>query len=150
MAILDPIQISAALSDVVTIHGSLSEDFVAHELVDSEGNQIVDSNDNILIALTVPPSVHGILSDVAALESELAIIDTIRGTMAAQETVRGDISIPSSVGGDPYEGSYSVTPSTETQVLNTQYKTMSQNVTINPIPSNYGLITWNGSTITVS
>ena len=150
MAILDPIQISAALADVVSIHGTLSEDFVAHELVDSEGNQIVDSNDNILIALTVPPNVNGTLSVVESLESEMAIIDTIRGTMSSQETVRGDITIPSSVGGDPYEGNYSVTPSAEVQVLNTQYKTMSQNVTINPIPSNYGLITWNGSTITVS
>ena len=54
------------------------------------------------------------------------------------------------VGCDPYTGAYEVTPSEETQVLETKYLRMTDNVTINPIPSNYGLITWNGSIITVS
>ena len=49
-----------------------------------------------------------------------------------------------------YQGSYEVTPSAETQVLHTTGKNMSQNVVINPIPSNYGLISWNGSVLTVS
>lgn len=51
---------------------------------------------------------------------------------------------------DPYTGDYVVTPSQETQTLETENKRMTGNVTINPIPSNYGLITWNGSIITVS
>ena len=49
-----------------------------------------------------------------------------------------------------YEGDYEVTPSAEEQVLLTKHLRMTDNVTIKPIPSNYGLITWNGSTITVS
>lgn len=49
-----------------------------------------------------------------------------------------------------YEGDYTVTPSAEEQVLNTRNLRMTDNITINPIPNNYGLITWNGSTITVS
>lgn len=51
---------------------------------------------------------------------------------------------------DPYTGAYEVTPSQETQTLETKNKRMTGNVTINPIPNNYGLITWNGSIITVS
>ena len=51
---------------------------------------------------------------------------------------------------DPYTGAYEITPSQETQTLETYNKRMTGNVTINPIPSNYGLITWNGSFITVS
>lgn len=51
---------------------------------------------------------------------------------------------------DPYTGDYVVTPSEETQVLETNDLRMTGNVTINPIPNNYGLITWNGSIITVS
>lgn len=51
---------------------------------------------------------------------------------------------------DPYTGAYEVTPSGETQVLETNNLRMTGNVTINPIPSNYGLITWNGAFITVS
>ena len=55
-----------------------------------------------------------------------------------------------SVSGGDYSGPYEVTPSTSRQVLATTNKTLSQNVVIKPIPSNYGLITWNGSTLTVS
>lgn len=51
---------------------------------------------------------------------------------------------------DPYTGEYEVTPSEETQILQTMNKNMTQNVTINPIPSDYGRITWNGSVLTVS
>jgi len=51
---------------------------------------------------------------------------------------------------DPYPGPYEVTPTQQQQVLATENKGMTQNIVINPIPSNYGLITWNGSTLTVS
>lgn len=54
------------------------------------------------------------------------------------------------VEGEPYTGSYTITPSNQTQTLQTVNLLMTSNVTINPIPSNYGLITWNGSTLTVS
>lgn len=54
------------------------------------------------------------------------------------------------VGADPYEGEYEITPTTETQTLLTKNFRMIDNLIINPVPSNYGLITWNGSTITVS
>lgn len=49
-----------------------------------------------------------------------------------------------------YTGSYDVTPTQNTQTLKTEGLMMSRDVIINPIPSNYGLITWNGSTLTVS
>ena len=51
---------------------------------------------------------------------------------------------------DPYTGSYEVTPSAETQTLSTDGLMMAGNVVVNPIPNNYGLITYNGSVITVS
>lgn len=51
---------------------------------------------------------------------------------------------------DYYEGSYEATPSSEEQIFVTGNKTMLQNFVVKPIPSNYGLITWNGSYLTVS
>lgn len=51
---------------------------------------------------------------------------------------------------EPYIGPFTVTPNTETQTLNTADKRIKQNIIIKPIPSNYGLITWNGQIITVS
>ena len=50
---------------------------------------------------------------------------------------------------DPYTGAYEVTPSGETQTLETENKRMTGNVTINPIPNNYGRIAWNGTTLIV-
>lgn len=49
-----------------------------------------------------------------------------------------------------YSGQTEVTPSEGTQTLQTVNRTVLQNIIINPIPSNYGRITWNGSTLTVS
>lgn len=49
-----------------------------------------------------------------------------------------------------YTGEYEVTPSAETQTLDTAGLRLARNVTVNPIPQNYGLITWNGSFLTVS
>ena len=51
---------------------------------------------------------------------------------------------------DPYEGPYEVTPGPEAQTLATENLRMTGNVTVGAIPNNYGLITWNGSTLTVS
>ena len=84
----------------------------------------------------------------------------IGGDLRLHEIVSGDAVLHQVISGqagaflplypDPYTGPFEVTPSGETQVLNTSGLMMPQSVTINPIPSNYGLITWNGSTLTVS
>ena len=51
---------------------------------------------------------------------------------------------------DPYTGETVITPTQETQVLHTTGLMIPTDITIKPIPSNYGLITWDGSTLTVS
>lgn len=49
-----------------------------------------------------------------------------------------------------YTGPTEVTPTNETQTLETQGKVVLSSIVVNPIPSNYGLITWNGAALTVS
>ena len=49
-----------------------------------------------------------------------------------------------------WEGPYEVTPQATAQVLATSGLQMASDLTIGPIPSNYGLVTWDGSTLTVS
>lgn len=49
-----------------------------------------------------------------------------------------------------YDGITEITPSQDTQILQTSNKTLTRNIVVNPIPSNYGLVTWNGSVLTVS
>ena len=50
----------------------------------------------------------------------------------------------------PYAGPYVVTPNLSTQTLLTENMRLTGNVVVNPIPPNYGLITWNGSFLKVS
>lgn len=51
---------------------------------------------------------------------------------------------------EEYEGEYEFTPSAEEQIVQTAHKAVRENIIINPIPSNYGLISWDGSKLTVS
>lgn len=64
--------------------------------------------------------------------------------------VNGNITRPMVEPLPEYEGPYTITPSQQTQTLSTEGMKATQNIVIEPIPSNYGLITWNGSTLTVS
>lgn len=69
------------------------------------------------------------------------------GVTFSHTHLNGDVAIPR---GERYSGDYVITPTQTTQVIAIADKTATQNITINPIPNNYGLITWNGSSITVS
>lgn len=51
---------------------------------------------------------------------------------------------------EKYTGNYEVTPADYAQILPTENKLMTQDLTVKPIPSNYGLVTWNGSYLTIS
>lgn len=70
-------------------------------------------------------------------------------------SVGGDtIHLSASEGIPVYPGAYTgqteVIPSAEEQVLLTGGLYVADHIKVKPIPSNYGLITYNGSTITVS
>ena len=82
------------------------------------------------------------------LVGRLAPAGNLAGSLAGRDTLTGDLAALKTF--EEYGGAAEITPSTETQVLNTGGKHVAQNIVINPIPSNYGLITWNGLTLTVS
>lgn len=88
--------------------------------------------------------VYGELSGTLSSSGQLS------GFLSGAKTISGELTIPAAILPPSYEGEYEVTPSEETQTLATDSLYMRGNITINPIPSNYGLITWNGSTLTVS
>ena len=77
------------------------------------------------------------------LDGELSLNVQIDGESANVIRVR-DFVYP------VYEGATEVTPSDTMQTLYTANRTLVTDIVINPIPSNYGLITWNGSALTVS
>lgn len=77
-------------------------------------------------------------------------VGTLAGSLAGVSRFGGTLTVPDRVPPPTYEGEYTITPGDEAVVLETAGLVMAQNVTINPVPSNYGRITWNGSALTVS
>ncbi len=74
----------------------------------------------------------------------------LSGFLSAQHGISGTLTIPSAVGVDTYAGPYEYTPTEDTQTVAISHKMATENIVINPIPFNYGLVTWNGVTLTVS
>lgn len=49
-----------------------------------------------------------------------------------------------------YTGPYEFTPGAEEQTVQIAHLQATQDIRINPIPNNYGLVTYNGNIITIS
>ena len=90
------------------------------------------------------------MSPVAELEGELSDGVRIEGDLSVVCGLSGALSNPVEMSVSDYEGPYLFTPSMEAQRIDIGHKTAAQDIIISPIPSNYGLITWNGATLTVS
>ncbi len=88
--------------------------------------------------------------EVIKLNGTISLRESLSANLSIHDSIVAKIGIPESVSGMPYEGDYTVTPTDKEITLATSGYTMIDNLTINPIPSNYGLITWDGSTLTVS
>ena len=48
-----------------------------------------------------------------------------------------------------YDGITEITPSQDTQILQTSNKALTRNIVVNPIPDDYGRLLWSGNTLTV-
>lgn len=75
---------------------------------------------------------------------------TLSGTVAAEHGLSGSLTVPDAAGVIIYDGPYEYTPAATAQVISISEKKAAADIVINAIPSNYGLITWNGSALTVS
>lgn len=78
-----------------------------------------------------------------------ASVDIVINPVSA-ETSTGIPVTRDYVNAPPYEGEYEIIPSETEQIIHARNMRMTSDVTIAPIPQNYGLITWDGTTITVS
>lgn len=87
---------------------------------------------------------------VKRISGSLSLLGGISGNVSDPNRISGGSYVPEKEVLPTYSGPYTVTPTQSQQVLSTENMKMSQNVVVEPIPSNYGLITWNGSTLTVS
>ena len=93
---------------------------------------------------------HANLTSQEHMACTLQAMVTISCILAAVSSMTAELSVPTSGSSPAFIGDYEYTPSQSEQVIPIEGYMATQNITINPIPQNYGLITWNGSTITVS
>lgn len=89
----------------------------------------LDGGANLRVQLTSGGQLSGSVSSPAAVKASVSPVLPITGI---------------------YGGPYEVTPAQSSQTLSTEKMILAHNIVVNPIPSNYGLITWDGSTLTVS
>ena len=88
--------------------------------------------------------------DVVVIDGELDLIIQEDGEVEMDLKMDGDPGIYMPLYPPAYQGSLEITPSAETQTIETAGYMMPANLIVNPIPNNYGLITWDGATLTVS
>lgn len=94
-------------------------------------------------------SLVGKLAGGASLSGNLSTALKLNGKVSVSETLTGGLSI--STGDIPaYHGETTVVPSDEEQILSCSGFVMPADVIVKPIPSNYGKISWNSVTLTVS
>lgn len=82
------------------------------------------------------------------VSGRIQTIHAVSGSVSGVENVSGVVVIAGDVS-PAYRGEYEITPSDSAVVLETGGLKMLDNIVINPIPSNYGRIAWNGSTLSV-
>lgn len=86
------------------------------------------------------------------------VLTGLGGQLSGHQKLSGSLTGSGSLSGTmanlrpfgEYTGSYEFTPSASQQTIAVENKLVKQDIVINPIPSNYGLITWDGTNITVS
>ena len=89
----------------------------------------------IVVPMTVAESTQQVNLNVSASVESFAL-----GLATAIQVVTGE----------HYHGAVEITPSSEEQVIHTEGLFVDDPITIKAIPNNYGLITWDGSALTVS
>ena len=108
---------------------------------------IIDGDLDLLLGTSPQCELHTIL------DGDADLIEKINGDASLTELLDGEVGIITTIHGGAYPeytGPKEITPTTEAQTLSTASTSVLDNIVIRPIPNNYGLITWDGATITVS
>ena len=77
------------------------------------------------------------------------ILGRVVGHLSGRGRVTGNLNRAKSIPVEQYAGPYEFTPGEETQIVSIAYKQAITDITINPIPENYGRIAWDGTALTV-
>lgn len=90
------------------------------------------------------------ISPGASVTAAVSVGAAVGASISPPVAVDVDIGTETYRDREPYIGEYEATPTQSAQVFATAGKSMQRDFTVHPIPHNYGLITYDGSVITVS
>lgn len=83
----------------------------------------------------------------SVLIGKLTATGVLQGTVSAEASLAGALTIAGSV--PSYHGSCEITPGDSPQIVECSGLLMPQNIVVNPVPSNYGRIDWDGISLSV-
>lgn len=87
------------------------------------------------------------MAGCAVLTGQLSAIGVLQGAVSAEASLAGALTIAGSI--PTYHGSYEITPGDAPQIVECSGLLMPQNIVVNPVPSNYGRIDWDGISLSV-
>lgn len=90
------------------------------------------------------------MADSVVIRGRIETDRQVQAHIRMENIIRGSAMQMLPVFPEQYDGPTTITPGPEEQRLATAELMVPADIIIEPIPSNYGLITWNGSTLTVS
>lgn len=93
------------------------------------------------------------MKQIVVIEGELNLLSVLDGEMALNTMIDGEMDKVIFVETAPkphYQGATEFIPAGEYQTIPTTGLIVDTDIIIDPIPNNYGLITWNGIALTVS
>ena len=89
----------------------------------------------------------GNLDGIPKIIGKLTPVGNLSGFVKAEPTISGRVA---SYTTEYYDGSYEIEPTDEGQIVKVEGYKMGKDITIMPIPSNYGLITRVGTRLNIS
>ena len=90
------------------------------------------------------------MADSVVIRGRIETDRQVQAHIRMENTIRGSAMQMLPVFPGQYDGPTAITPGPEAQTLATAQLVVPVDIIIEPIPSNYGLITWDGATLTVS
>ena len=109
----------------------------------------LDYKKSFSVSLQSSGTLKGTLHNSEELDGQITHTEKLSGKLSNDGALSGKLS---HYIGDraPYTGPYEFTPTREKQSIEMTGQYATKDIVINPIPSNYGLIEWDGSVLTVS
>ena len=132
-------QINGYLASVGGVVGSLS----GSAKISERARITQDGSQRLVITIEAELlSIEGKLQEESRLCGTLQETASLHGTLQSTADLSANLTVPPIRGGIPYGGQYEVTPAEETQILPTRGRILARDIIVNPIPTNYGRVTW--------